>query len=211
MNVKIENTEVFGISAAMRGMRNPHNSWALNDTTEKLIGPRDLHLTKTLNLRGPGHSKHLRMIHVWVDMTLPRAVWVEMDTYKFHNQVSCSTIHSLYKRHLTQEDFIRPIMGALLEWFNSQIDLVRSKRMSVLAFTNTVKYDLPEGYLQRRTLDFNYQELYKIYRERRKHPLSVWAHICLWILKLPQFMEVYDIEQNEFDELSKRVSSDLGH
>lgn len=117
--IKIEKTEVFGFKAAIRGMRNPMNSWDKIDSYEEtisneynsidklfIIGPNDLRLMKKLTLSGPSHRKYLRMITVQADVTAPLYWWKDYDTYKISTVAnSCSTMHKITSRPLTLDDF----------------------------------------------------------------------------------------------------------
>ena len=70
-NMNITNTQVFGFEAALRGMRNPMNSWHLQDSSKYEIGPKDMDLAKRLIKAGPEHCKFLRQIQVWADFNMP--------------------------------------------------------------------------------------------------------------------------------------------
>lgn len=116
--LKLENTEVLGWEAAIRGMRNPMNSWEKSDTKfydespeyryEDCpdIGPNDLDLMKRLRNAGTDHRKFMRMITVYVDITAPLYWWKEFDTYKVGTVAnSCSTMHKIAAKEFTLEDF----------------------------------------------------------------------------------------------------------
>lgn len=125
--IKIENTEVVGWEAAIRGMRNPLNSWeksdskwysigiptsnpaAINDkylSQKYCIGDNDLDLMKRLRNAGTDHRKFMRMITVYVDITAPLYWWKEFDTYKVGTVAnSCSTMHKIHSKEFTLEDF----------------------------------------------------------------------------------------------------------
>ena len=113
--IKFENTEVTGWEAAIRGMRNPMNSWNKSDSgyrcsaTEPpryIIGPNDLKLMKSLVRAGSDHSKFMRMINVTVDITAPMYWWKEFDTYKVGTvRNSCSTMHKIHDKEFTADDF----------------------------------------------------------------------------------------------------------
>ena len=98
-NVKIITLEVAGFDSALRGMRNPMNSWNNNDSFtfngEPNIGEKDLKLAQNLIKAGSEHSKFMRQIQVWADFNLPRYMWSEFDTYHFNTKNSCSTMHRL--------------------------------------------------------------------------------------------------------------------
>lgn len=124
--IKFEHTEVVGWEAAIRGMRNPLNSWEKSDSKFKLrtwwdgenggkfsetcdgfyIGPNDYNLMKRLRNAGTDHRKFMRMIVVYVDITAPLYWWKEFDTYKVGTVAnSCSTMHKIAEKEFTLEDF----------------------------------------------------------------------------------------------------------
>lgn len=123
--IKIENTEVMGWEAAIRGMRNPLNSWEKSDSGYKCpylkpevghtpsccrenmcIGPNDLDLMKRLRNAGTDHRKFMRMITVYVDITAPLYWWKEFDTYKVGTVAnSCSTMHKIAEKEFDRSDF----------------------------------------------------------------------------------------------------------
>lgn len=125
--LKIENTEVMGWEAAIRGMRNPMNSWDKSDSrfsllddcgdcthcnlrfdecNEQQIGPNDLDLMTRLRNAGTDHRKFMRMITVYLDITAPLYWWKEFDTYKVGTVAnSCSTMHKIHSKEFTLEDF----------------------------------------------------------------------------------------------------------
>lgn len=126
--LKIENTEVLGWDAAIRGMRNPLNSWEKSDSqfvrdpdygcfgvcpcAELVdcdcchVGPNDLKLMNTLRNAGTDHRKFMRMITVYLDITAPLYWWKEFDTYKVGTVAnSCSTMHKIADKEFTLEDF----------------------------------------------------------------------------------------------------------
>lgn len=190
----IENVEVFGWNAALRGMRNPKNSWNKADSIlekgEEYIGPNDMRLAQALNSAGPEHRKFLRMIHVQFDVTLPRYVWSEFDTYHHNVKNSCSTMHKLFVKgqDIKLEDFIEPeevCQTDVLETYNFVITKLNKfkdeyfntplteglKRDRIL---RAAKQILPEGWLQKRTVDTTYEELKVIYHQRKNHRLPEW-------------------------------------
>lgn len=129
--IRIENTETFGWKAAVRGMRNPMNSWNKSDSVfEKLysfpedslvcvpcveLGVNDLTLMMKLRQGGADDRKFMRMIHVQLDITAPLYWWKEFDTYKVGTVAnSCSTMHKIHSRDLTLEDFSHENLGVLV-------------------------------------------------------------------------------------------------
>lgn len=104
--LKIENTEVMGWEAAIRGMRNPMNSWEKSDSGWYDVGPNDLDLMTRLRNAGTDHRKFMRMITVYLDITAPLYWWKEFDTYKVGTVAnSCSTMHKIHEKEFTLEDF----------------------------------------------------------------------------------------------------------
>lgn len=115
--IKFENTEIMGWEAAIRGMRNPMNSWDRGDSERKyenirdsegylVLGPNDLNLMTRLRNAGTDHRKFMRMITVYVDITAPLYWWKEFDTYKVGTVAnSCSTMHKIADKEFTLEDF----------------------------------------------------------------------------------------------------------
>lgn len=209
--IKIEHTEVYGFRASIRGMRNPMDSWHLSDsrpcTAEEvrrmelelpedmiseayLIGDKDLDLAVRLTKAGTEHCKFLRQIRVWSDLTVPRYIWSELDTYHFNTKNSCSTMHKLFnaKKEITEEQFMysevdKEKLDKDIEYLNKlREEYLKSKDTDILRRGKQV---LPEGFLQKRTWDTNYQELLGIYFQRRHHRLDDWKPICSWIESLP--------------------------
>lgn len=234
--MKFENTEVLGFEHALRGMRNPKNSWNKSDSKFNdyyditrgdvpsyellkycpsayihhkndngyyvdIIGEVDMKLAQSLIKAGGEHSKFMRMIHVSVDVDMPRYWWSEADTYHFNTKNSCSTMHKLLNNDnpITKDLFVwceedEDIVGAVVNRLESlrqeyknptystdkNMLLVRAKRL------------LMEGFLQMRTWDTNYAELRNMYFQRRHHRLKEeWVDIfCKWVESLPYAEEL---------------------
>lgn len=157
------------------------------------IGSKDLELACKLIKRGGDHRKFLRYIIVWCDFVLPRYVWQEVDTYKIGTvRNSCSTMNTLGKRHLTQDDFENPLPQLFLDELNRAVDDFReadgakAKRVERV----TMKDLLPEGFLQRATYLLNYEVGLRMFFSRRQHRLPMWREhcegsICEWIKSWP--------------------------
>ncbi|MDK2830088.1 MAG: hypothetical protein PWP67_2922 [Clostridium butyricum] len=213
--MKIENTQVFGFEASIRALRNPLNSWNKSDSRIKscddpsywsdknaneerfILGENDMLLSQKLTKAGTEHCKHLRLITVWFDIIAPRFFYCEFDTYKYKENVSCSTMHTLMKKPISEQDFEKDnIPASLIEKINTYIKLyqetndVEEKRDYLIACKNI----LPEGFLQKRTVCTNYQTLLNIYKQRRHHKLPQWQQFCDWIINLPYFQELTGIE-----------------
>jgi hypothetical protein len=186
--MKFENTDVYGFEHALRGMRNPLQSHHLADSIYKpwgdSIGKADMTLALKLVQAGAEHGKFMRQIQVWVDITAPRFWWAEFDTYHFHSANSESTMHTIHKRDLTENDFDGFMSEMELDEINCKIKLLRKNPSNVDCLLY-VKRSLGEGFLQKRTVNTNYAELRNIYFQRRNHRLPHWHEFCDWIKTLP--------------------------
>ena len=204
--IKIENTEVFGFEAAIRGSRNPYNSWNKSDSEfgqyqwEKgywNIGENDINLMRNLANAGPDHGKFLRMINVTCDITAPLYWWKEYDTYKVGTVAnSCSTMHKIHAKEFTLDDFSHEYLEQ--KWFemlDETIDWLNEARKAFLE-TKDKKYWwqmiqlLPTSYNQTRTVQLNYQVLKNMYHARKLHKLDCWRDFCAWSETLPCFKEI---------------------
>lgn len=207
--LKIENTEVLGWEHAIRGMRNPLNSWAKSDSgscvsTQAVeegwfeVGPNDLDLMKRLRNAGTDHRKFMRMITVYVDLIGPLYWWKEFDTYKVGTVAnSCSTMHKITSKEFTLDDFshehltcesitfgLEPVIGLLnknRELYLQWIDAGEEKKSLWWQMIQL----LPTSYNQKRTVMLNYEVLANIYKSRRNHKLDEWHTFCDWIEGLP--------------------------
>ena len=198
----IENVEIFGYKAAIRGMRNPMNSWSKSDSNADLIGQNDEQLMLAL-AKAPEERKYLRMIHVQFDVTAPLYWWKEFDTYKVGTVAnSCSTMHKIAAKEFTLDDFSHehigdvpncdPMYYAALE---GTIIALNEARQCFID-TKDKKYWwqmiqlLPSSYNQRRTIDLNFEVLLKQYRERKNHKLDEWHIYCDWIKEIALLNEI---------------------
>ena len=211
--IQIENTEVFGWEAAIRGMRNPMNSWHLSDSYWGLledespinpsdeifffVGENDLKLMRNLAKAGSDHAKYLRMINVTVDITAPLYWWKELDTYKVGTVAnSCSTMHKIHAKEFTLDDFSHEHLVNENIWLLE--DLIRRLNTCRRLFVEDKHKRewwqmiqlLPSSYNQKRTVQLNYQVLLNMYRDRKNHKLDEWREFCKWIETLPYFKEV---------------------
>lgn len=196
--IKFEHTEVLGWEHAIRGMRNPMNSWEKSDSGYECIdyspsedqdiygyeiGPNDLDLMKQLRNAGTDHRKFMRMITVYVDITAPLYWWKEFDTYKIGTVAnSCSTMHKIHAKEFTLEDFstehLYPeAIGLCLKSTISWLNFYRNRYLN-----SKDKEDwwqmiqlLPSSYNQKRTVMLNYEVLANIYKSRKNHKLDEWA------------------------------------
>ena len=210
--LKIENFEVLGWEHAIRGMRNPMNSWEKSDSGwepqfdtaqgpvagEFVIGPNDYALMKNLRNAGTDHRKFMRMITVYLDITAPLYWWKEFDTYKVGTVAnSCSTMHKIAAKEFTLEDFSCEHLTAESITFGLEpiIDILNKNRELYLQWKNideekkTLWWQmiqlLPSSYNQKRTVMLNYEVLANIYKSRRNHKLDEWHTLCDWIEELP--------------------------
>lgn len=213
--IKIENTEVYGWEAAIRGMRNPMNSWSKSDSKFEDVfeeyeefqnyyiksvelGPNDLDLMHRLYEGGPVHSKYLRMITVTCDITAPLYWWKEYDTYKVGTVAnSCSTMHKIHEKEFTIDDFSTEhlINGSSKIILGAVINLMNQYRLQYVASKNKewwwqIIQLLPTSYNQRRTVQMNYEVLMSIYKWRKNHKLDEWHTFCSWIEELPYFKDI---------------------
>ena len=204
MSIKIENVDIYGWEAAIRGARNPMNSWKQGDTSYGLgedynhdiqIGERDLKLLRNLAQAGPDHGKFLRMITLTLDITAPLYWWKEFDTYKVGTVAnSCSTMHKIHTKDFTMDDFSHEHLVST--GFNSMSLLDETIR--VLNYARQMFLDtkdrawwwqliqlLPTSYNQRRTVFLSYAVLRSMYHARKNHKLDEWRDFCAWIEILP--------------------------
>lgn len=210
--LKTENFQTYGWESAIRGMRNPMNSWEKSDSTwepqfdtEKgpvagvfVIGPNDLDLMKRLRKGGPDDRKYLRQIFVSVDITAPLYWWKEMDQYKVGTVTnSCSTMHKIASKEFTLDDFsIEQLYEDVIKVpFNSIIDCLNFFRGLYLQHHDKDDWWqmiqlLPSSYNQKRTWTANYEVLCNIYHARKNHKLDEWHTFCNAIENLPYAKEL---------------------
>ena len=200
--IKFENTEVMNFEGAIRGMRNPLNSWDKSDSFDNfghyIIGPNDLALMKKLIKAGSDHRKFMRQIFVSVDITAPLYWWKEFDTYKVATvSNSCSTMHKIHDKEFTLEDFsTEHLTEASLDVLGITIGHLNICRDVFVTMKNKdfwwqMIQLLPTSYNQRRTITLNYETLYNIYGSRRNHKLDEWrVGFMEWIESLPYAKEL---------------------
>lgn len=190
--INITNTEIFGWQAALRGARNPMNSWSLMDSHDDVIGERDLQLAMKLSKAGTDHRKFMRMIIVQVDINAPRYWWTEFDTYKVGTVAnSCSTMHKIHSKEFTIQDFSHEhLNGRGVVAMYEIIEVLNNYREKFLK-TNDKDYWwnmiqlLPQSYNQLRTVTLNYEVLCNMYNARKNHKLDEWREFCKWVESLP--------------------------
>ena len=194
--IKIENIDVYGFEAAIRGARNPKNSWHLMDSGYNNgkfeIGENDYDLLRRLTIAGPEHRKWNRMVTVTMDITAPLYWWKEYDTYKVGTVAnSCSTMHKIQAKKFEMSDFsVEHLDRIALGTFKAVIDELNLDR-KLFNETKDKKYWwqmiqlLPTSYNQKRTVHLNYEVLGTIYHQRRHHKLDEWHVFCDTIKTLP--------------------------
>lgn len=227
--IKIEDVEVMGMRKALKGMRNSMNSWAKSDSYylckndlkryklieisstlandpayELHIGEADMDLSKRLIKASSSESKHMRMIHVQIDVTAPLYWWKEYDTYKVGTTAnSCSTMHKIHAKEFTLDDFSHEnLINDSIDTLEDLINILNDCRDAYINYDKDINLItkeitskkhlwwqmiqlLPSSYNQMRTIDLSYETLAKIYRERKNHKLDEWVTFCKWILTLP--------------------------
>ncbi|MEE1046302.1 MAG: hypothetical protein U0M60_02635 [Clostridia bacterium] len=201
--IKIEKAAVMNFEGAIRGARNPMNSWGKMDSyyDEKgnyVLGENDLDLAKRLCKAGSDHRKFIRQILVSVDITAPLYWWKEFDTYKVATVAnSTSTMHKIHSKPFGLEDFscdhlTEPAMEALknLMVFLEDCRLKFVETKDKAEWYNIIQL-LPESYNQTRTITMNYENLLNMYFARRSHKLEEWHTYCDWILSLPYTKELF--------------------
>ena len=141
------------------------------------------------------HGKFLESISVWLDLTMPRYWWSEFDTYRpGMTKQSESTMHTIFKKDLTQEDFVNPIYCRHLEYINECIRIYNESRdrkdiESMDSFFRKIKNNLPEGFLQRRIVCTNYKTLRHIISQRENHKLVEWQEFCRYLKENCRYKE----------------------
>lgn len=196
--INFENTSVYGWESAIRGMRNPMNSWDKSDSifvpNQKLIGDSDYNLMKQLVKAGTDHSKFMRMITVTVDITAPLYWWKEFDTYKVGTvRNSCSTMHKIHSKEFTLDDFSHEhLFASCLE---NGLDIIVAilnncrdyylKTKSKEGWWQLIQL-LPSSYNQRATVQLNYAVIRNMYHSRKSHKLDEWSQgFTKWAEMLP--------------------------
>jgi hypothetical protein len=195
--IKIEKASVMNFENAIRGARNPLNSWAKSDSYynekgEYVLGENDLALAKKLAKAGSDHRKYLRQIMVSMDITAPLYWWKEFDTYKVGTVAnSCSTMHKIQAKEFSRDDFSCDRMSEdCLAVLDTVIAYLESERLKFIEtkekehWHNMIQL-LPSSFNQMRTVTMNYEVLINIYYARRHHKLAEWHTLCDAIENLP--------------------------
>ena len=207
--IKLKNTDVYGFEAAIRGMRNPWNSWEKSDSYstyiedehtlqrapfEFFVGENDLTLMKKLVNAGTDHSKFMRMINVTCDITAPMFWWSEYDTYKVGTvRNSCSKMHTIHIKPFDIDDFTHEGCDKIPAAIDTLMYVVGECEHLRKLYNDTEQKKywraiielLPESFNMRATVQLNYAVLRNMYHARKNHPLDEWRDFCRWIETLP--------------------------
>lgn len=201
--IKIEKARVMNLEGAIRGARNPMNSWNRSDSRydsdgNYILGENDLRLAIRLCRAGSDHRKFIRQILVSVDITAPLYWWKEFDTYKVATVAnSTSTMHKIHSKPFEADDFSNDHMSdAALGALDTLMGFLEQQRLKFVETKDkSYWYDiiqlLPESYNQKRTITMNYENLLNMYYARKNHKLDEWHTYCDWILSLPYTKELF--------------------
>ena len=205
--ITLERTSIMNLENAIRGARNPMNSWDRMDSYydengQYVLGEQDLSLARRLCQAGSDHRKFIRQIFVSVDITAPLYWWKEYDTYKVGTVAnSTSTMHKIHAKPFELSDFSCDHMDAetraQMEQLVGFLEKLRQKYLE--GKDKQYWYDmiqlLPSSYHQMRTCTLNYENLRNIYWARRQHKLEEWRTVCRWIESLPYAAELITLSE----------------
>jgi hypothetical protein len=205
--IKIERIGVMNFENAIRGARNPLNSWDRMDSTYDergnfILGANDLALASKLAKAGSDHRKFLRQIFVTMDITAPLYWWKEFDTYKVGTVAnSCSTMHKIQAKEFVREDFSMERMSEeSVKVMDSVIEFLESERKKYVETKDKAHWHnmiqlLPSSFNQMRTVSMNYEVLINIYYARKTHKLAEWHELCDVIAGLPYAKELILVKE----------------
>ena len=196
--LKTERTSVMNLDGAIRGARNPMNSWERSDSFydesgKFILGPADLDFGRRLATAGSDHRKFLRQIFVSVDITAPLYWWKEFDTYKVGTVAnSTSTMHKIHAKAFERGDFScdrldedgLKMLDLTIAYLEGERQRFLSDKENRAPWHHMIQM-LPSSYNQMRTVTMNYENLINIYYARRAHKLPEWHVLCDWIRSLP--------------------------
>ena len=208
--IKVERSSVMNFENAIRGARNPLNSWDRMDSVydesgKYVLGENDLALAKKLARAGSDHRKFLRQIFVSVDITAPLYWGKEFDTYKVGTVAnSCSTMHKIHAKTFEREDFSYDrldegglaALDAVIDYLESERQKFCADKTNKQAWHNMIQI-LPTSYNQMRTVTLNYENLINIYYARRSHKLGEWHVFCDWIMSLPYASDLIAVKNED--------------
>ena len=218
--IEITNVKTFNFEGAIRGMRNPLNSWDKSDSgyqqiiidghfdgVEFIIGPNDLSLMKKLIKSGSDHRKFMRQIFVGMDINAPLYWWKEFDTYKVGTTAnSCSTMHTIHKKEFVLDDFSHEKLGESVPVGNIELNIAWECLVQTIRVLNTArqwyldtndkKYWhimiqlLPTSYNQKRTVTLTYENLINMYHARKNRKWDEWHTFCECVESMPYAKEL---------------------
>ena len=200
--LQVDKICVMNMENAIRGARNPMNSWAKMDSYYDengrfVLGENDLSLARRLAVAGSDHRKYLRQIFVSMDITAPLYWWKEFDTYKISTVAnSTSTMHKIQAKEFVRDDFSHDRMSedclAVLDGVIAYLESERNKfnETKDKAHWHNMIQLLPTSFNQLRTVTMNYEVLISIYYARRHHKLAEWHTLCEAIENLPYAKEL---------------------
>ena len=205
--IKVENIETWGFGHAIRGMRNPLNSWDKSDSyielCDVIVGDADLALMHKLYKGGTEHRKYLRQIFVSMDIIAPLYWWKEFDTYKVGTVAnSCSTMHKIHAKEFTLDDFsVEHLDGWSLEHFIDTLNLLNKYRYDFIETKNKSDWWqmiqlLPSSYNQKRTITMNYENAVNMIRQRENHKLDEWRDFVKELRQLPYMKQIMEGDSN---------------
>ena len=207
--LKVDHVSVMNLENAIRGARNPLNSWGRMDSYydesgEFILGENDISLAHRLAVAGSDHRKFLRQIIVSMDICAPLYWWKEFDTYKVGTVAnSTSTMHKIQAKQFTREDFSADrLTEDALAVLDGVIDYLEAERQKYLETKEKAHWHnmiqlLPSSYNQLRTVTLNYEVLINIYYARRTHKLAEWHTLCAAIEELPYAKELILVKGEE--------------
>ena len=207
--LKVDRISVVNMENAIRGARNPMNSWArmdsyYNEKGEFVLGENDLSLARRLAVAGSDHRKFLRQIIVSMDINAPLYWWKEFDTYKVGTVAnSCSTMHKIQAKEFSREDFsCDRLTDEALAVLDTLIAFLEAERVRFnetkdkAAWHNMIQL-LPSSFNQLRTVSLNYEVLINIYYARRHHKLAEWHTLCEAIENLPYARDLILVKEEK--------------
>jgi len=173
---------LYGLSLSFKEERRPYTEWFTKEKYDKTVKLAE----KQAQMDG-GHNKFLESIITWWYIKAPRYVWSEMDTYRLETKNSASTMHTIQKYELTEDDFEEGTDQIIINRFNALLrtvtkDFKETKRLSDKELV-LIKSNLPEGYLQTRQWRLSYKTLRNIILQRRNHRLPQWRFFISEVLK----------------------------
>lgn len=206
--IKLERCSVMNLENAMRGARNPMNSWARSDSAyddagNYVLGANDLDLAGRLARAGSDHRKFIRQIFVSVDITAPLYWWKEFDTYKVGTVAnSTSTMHKIHAKAFDRDDFSHDrldegglaALDALIAYLEAERQKFVANKEDRQPWHNIIQM-LPSSYNQMRTVTMNYENLVNMYYARKNHKLAEWHTYCDWVLTLPYAKELILVKE----------------